>query len=194
MKRDIVELYSYFISKVYYHKSYEFFKVRLTDSINRSMVNFLIELSINDIEVSRDYLFDYCGFQFEYMLSKVPRYKENRIPFTQIFNKVGIQRWIDKKEGYMYYVGESLRKKGIDRSDIIPPAIVIRDPKDLIKIEEIEKQRFLNSEKGLSHCLISTSLYNSNSSICLGCVNRDRCKILLKENYISIYIDRGYEF
>jgi hypothetical protein len=194
MKRDIIELYSYFVSKLYSGQSYEFFSLKVTERHRRIIIDFLCNLSMRvDIDdVDTDYLFDYCSFQFEYMFSKMPRYKESRIPLQQIFNKTGIERWLNRTDGYMYYVGESLQEKGIDRSEINISGIELKSPTELIDIEEKEKERYHNQDNGFAHCIISTSLFNHKSMNCQMCRYKHACKALLKKQYLPIYVDRGY--
>jgi hypothetical protein len=124
------------------------------------------------------------------MFSKMPRYVENRIPFSQIYNSKALDRWLEKTEGYMYYVTESLQKKGISRKQVLKQNTITRDD-SLIEQEEIEKSRFYNKSKGLSHCIIATSLHNPKSALCQRCIFSKTCRALLKEQCFALYIDRN---
>lgn len=191
MKRDLIELYSYFTRKLY---GYEFFYLKLTDNHRRTLINFLVESFrlVDSYQLDRDYFFDYCSFQFEYLPSKLPRYKEKRIPVNQIFNKVALNRWLEKNDNYMYYVHENLRNKGIFKEEIVYKVNSKVSAISTIPTEEREKQRFHNTVNGLSHCILATSLYNHNSSWCMSCKFADSCKKLLRVNLLPIYVDRGY--
>ena len=179
MQSPLIEIYNYFTSKIY---KTEFFDLFVTDNHKKIISNFP--------DTSKEYVFDFCIFQFNYMLSKSPRLKEHRMPFQTVFSKKGIERYKNKKDGYMHYAYANMETYGINRADILAEKEILRTSTEIIQVEEKEKGRFFNTGNGLSHCILSTSLYNGKSLYCIRCKFSKQCKQVLKKQYFPIYIDR----
>lgn len=189
MKRSIFEIYSYFVSKVY-SQNYQYFYLNPSKKQIRAAIDFSVALITLQQRIDRDYLFDYCAYQFDWILKKNPRYNETRVPFHQVFSKTSIDRWLDVDEGYMYYISSELHEKGIKREDVVKVHVHSRTPIELIEVEEIEKQRFHNSERGFAHCLLFTTLYNPKSISCLRCSYNIECQELQKKKSPAVWYDR----
>lgn len=59
--------------------------------------------------------------------------------------------------------------------------------------EEKFKSEFHNTKRGFLWCVANTTLYYHKSSYCATCTFKQKCKEMLKENYITIYKARGYD-
>lgn len=189
MKVELIKLYEYFVQKIY-PEGYDFFELNPTPAHKKVLVNWLVELAKDiDLEmVDFNYLFDYVGFTFEYILIKRPNYNSRRIPLNQIFSSTSYERWKGRNKGYEYYVGENLYKRGVRREDLDPNQYNLISITELDDDEEAFKKRY--GELGL--CLESTSLFNHKSSHCMECKDKDACKKLLSQISPAVYYDRGY--
>jgi hypothetical protein len=181
MEDTAFKIYSYFISKIY---GREFFDLHPSDRHKKTLSWFLFP------DITKEYIYDYCLFQFHYMMSKSPRYKEQRIPFGTIFGKKGIERYKEKKDGYMHYAEIAMETYGIDRNDILFEPEKLRLSTELIEQEEKEKARFFNTVSGFAHCLVTTSLFHGRSVHCLRCNYSGKCKAFMKKNFFPIFVDR----
>lgn len=194
MKMFLIELYEYFCTKIY-KDGYEFFSLKLTDAHKKTLVNFLVEMSkgMPLDAVGKDYLFDYIGFTFEYILIKRPSFNDRRIPFNQIFSIASLNKWEERSKGYQYYVGQSLYERKISRADVIKDEIPLISDTETLFVEEEVKRVHGNSKGILAICIDSTSLFNDKSKYCLGCSYKGTCKRILKQVNLTTYLNRGYE-
>lgn len=194
MKIFLIELYEYFCTKIY-KDGYEFFSLKLTDAHKKTLVNFLVEMSKRTPldTLGRDYLFDYIGFTFEYILIKRPSFNDRRIPFNQIFSIASLDKWEERSKGYQYYVGQSLYERGIGRADVIKDPVELISDTDLLEVEENIKKQFVNQKGTLAICIDSTSLFNHKSDHCQRCPSSNACKNILKQVNLTAYLNRGYE-
>ena len=195
MKIFLVELYEYFCTKIY-KEGYEFFSLKLTSAHKKVLVNFLVELSKHQPldTLGKDYLFDFVGFTFEYILIKRPMYNDRRIPFNQIFSTATLNKWEDRSKGYQYYVGQSLYERGIGRADVIKDERPLMSDTALTVIEENTKRQHMGDGAGiLAICLESTTLHNKESEHCQKCPAAQTCLGILKQVNITAFINRGNE-
>ena len=194
MKIILIQLYEYFVTKVY-SEGYQFFELKTTKAHRKVLVDFLVELSKKiDLElVDFNYLFDYVGFTFEYILIKRPNYNSRRIPVNQIFSQTAFQVWEDRSEGYEYYVGQSLYGRGVRREDFVPDKYHLISIVELREEEEEFKRRYIHrAEAMLGLCIESTTLFNHKSQYCQICKDKHVCKVLLERSSSGVYYDRGY--
>ena len=147
MKVILIQLYEYFVTKIY-EDGYTFFELHPTKAHRKVLVNFLVELSKEiDLElVDFNYLFDYVGFTFEYILIKRPNYNIRRIPVNQIFSETAFKIWEERSKGYEYYVGQSLHERGVRREDFVPNKYELISVTELRDDEEDFKRRFANQQ------------------------------------------------
>lgn len=199
MQRDhyvmIVQLYTIFYSKIYKNDKYVFVPSEKAEKQIYKFIEFLkSKYGLESIGVN--FLITYFVFQFGYWLKLELEEKSNfsdRIQLPFIIGNKAIERWQNRNVNFDWtlYQSNFVQQYKISTSQI----------KDLFKhdqvnitnlAEEKEKKKFFNADKGLLHCIDRTTLFNNRSAICITCKNKDVCKQLLKDNYLHIYIGRGY--
>lgn len=166
------------------------------DAINHKITDFLIELhkTIGLQSVDPTYIYNYLVFQFNYWNDKKVGFGD-RITFNRVFGRKSLERFRQRRNDFSWYNAQlSMSKFGIEPSMI--NQFSTKKIKNFLTIdsqEELEKARFLNTVEGLRNCIDNTTLYNHRSNNCIICTHNVMCKKLLKQNYIGIYVDRGYD-
>jgi hypothetical protein len=149
------------------------------------------ELNLNSIGVA--YWYQYLIYQYDYWSTKNVAFGE-RITLKRVFAIKSWERFQQISDEFSWYNAElTLSKYNINRSIILE--MKVRDRKNHTKLndyEEEEKSRFLNKPIGFVNCIETTTLFNHRSTSCALCKVNQTCKNLLRENYIGVYIDRGY--
>lgn len=160
-----------------------------TESNKETIINFLVELhkEIGLAHIGENYIYDYLIYQFNYWIDKNVQFGD-KITIKKVFALVSLKRYINRPTDFNWFKA----KEQIEPYLSPIKEKVIKDKK-LNQGEELEKQRFYNTKKGIANCLESTTLFNHRSSICASCKNRTTCKKLLQLNYPNIYKERGYE-
>lgn len=191
-KRQIAfRLYCQFVEKIY----------KKTDCINdidsamSTITDFLLQVhrDIGLQGVGSNFLYDYLVYQFDYWIDKNVTFGD-KTSINRIYSVESWKRYLSRFENFSWY-NARCRMSAYNISTAILDQFIIHIPIDNCAInqaEEREKQRFHQQEKGLAHCIDSTTLYNHKSVLCMRCPFKNTCKSLLKETYFAIYMDRGY--
>ena len=155
--------------------------------------------------VGEDYLIHYFIFQ----AARWWRIDSHRFGGTYAKPKVIVLSWLvgpkalthwlerDQTGDFMVRYNTFIRSRHFDRNDIyalfkaIPTDSVELAKKTLNPAEEQDKRQYFNKDIGFAFCVENTSLYNG-SKLCMRCRFKVSCKILLKENYPNLYMERGY--
>jgi len=124
---------------------------------------------------------------------------KNAFPLNWIVSKTLFKEFLDSSKGKKYVMGEKLRKEktklGNDEQILIKSKIkkkIENKNKEkmlvcLNQLEELEKQRYYNSDKGFYWCVDFTTLANPMSWLCSNCKNFDNCKKMLESNFKGVY-------
>lgn len=189
-KDDIIGLYEKFYSKRYGNSSYKFIP---TDRADKSISKFLDKAhkryKLETIGIK--FLTRYFTFQFDRLNEtiKIKRYagKSEMGGKIQIYDIIGdrpLKLFINRNRSFDY----KLERK----SSFSGTLVVDHNLTSTSTSEELEKKRFLNTDRGLINCLEKTTLFYHKSVNCMLCTHKNDCKKLLKTNYINIYNYRGY--
>lgn len=155
--------------------------------LNKFINDFKLETGALDF----DLLFRYIAFQFNYW-STLDYTSRSGIEVNWIFGKKAIDRWKKKPLGYYFYVDRDfIQKYKIKEKELkLLFERIEKNPVGLKDWEENIKKKHFNTELGFSYCIDNTSLYNTESSLCLSCNNSESCKKTLKFLYPNIYKKR----
>lgn len=182
VKIDIVNYYTDFYRKKYSNKNYLFipsFKADKTIDIFLLQLDKEYKLSC----IGNNFLIRYFNFQFNRLdglvFKRFASEKEGgKVQIYDVVGKKAFKYWLDRDIGFDF----KIHNISFNKVDL----------NILSKAEEIEKNRFVNTNRGQLNCIEKTSLFNHKSSICLLCMYKNDCKQLLKNNYINIFTKRGY--
>lgn len=190
--RLIVDLFKKYYSAIFKLPNYRF---NMTDNKHTSVKNFIAEFKklTKTNQLQKDYLQKYFEFQFNHWYNYDSKSDMSRIQIEWIIGKKALERW--KKSDPIisaYIVRKNLKTdieiKVVQKKENWKSILV-----EVNMVEESDKMRFYNTNKGLDVCLISTTLYNHKSSLCAGCKHKVICKDYLKKLYPKIYKMRGYD-
>lgn len=188
-----IELYQQFISSFY---SLEEYSIKDRVKANQVIVNFLIEIHkrINLNSIGPRFIFYYLIFQFDYWNSKDVSFGD-KVNIVRIFGKKSIERYFNRSKDYSWYNAElSLNSLGIKQSFLNEyDQVTVVDRVKIDEKEEKRKEQYFGTKSHLVNCMDNTTLFNHRSIHCAICTHKTICKKILKENYFSIYVDRGYE-
>lgn len=186
----VQKLFDFFYKKVYKNPNY---KLDLELSNHRKVIDSFVKLlsqyyQLPSIDVN--FLIAYFVFSFEYWSNK--KIKRN-VSLNWIVGKKTFQRWLEKRDSSSYYNSKFLKEYDISLDQLKQDLHEEEsEAKGLDPAEELEKQRF-TGEAIMFNCLLTTTLYNHRSIICLRCEHKVTCKKVLKESYPKIYKNRGYK-
>lgn len=197
MEEKIDKLFEYFTSKILYNPEYKFSPHSREKVAIKNFAHFLEE-KYGKFSIGPYWLFQYFTFQFNYWKDKKTRQGEGLAQIAWIIGNKALERWENKTNDYWYFclVGLLNINQNIKLSEI---KVLINDREELknyielVHSEEIEKKRYLNTDKGQVHCIQNTDLYNHKSEHCQNCKINPICKELLRINYPHISKVRGYE-
>ena len=133
-------------------------------------------------------LLKYFLFQFNYWHQKETRF-QGKVMLGWVIGPKAIERWVDIEDrGKIDFLVNVYftKKKDVSYTSILnhfQPRISSYNAIVLSDVEELEKKRYFNTDRGFISCIESTTLYNGRSIYCLQCKFRSDCLSLLKSNY-----------
>lgn len=157
-------------------EGFEFFSIKLTGhvcTVKLEIENFLKQLSKQqDLQsLGNWFCWHYVAFQFEYY-STLETKMNGKYPANWIFGKKAFSRWEQRGDNWLYFT-----QKFLTDHDIVLPVQYCQGNLET-KFEQ-ERKKFLNTDRGLYHCL-QFSRYSVRSATCLICNNKKDCKELWK--------------
>ena len=204
MTREECEQYCKDVYQDFYRETsmYKDFVYNHTDKHKTTLRKFVDYVDnvygLNSVDIN--WVVNYIESGFNLWWDIPTRFGVGNVMFPWIFGKKAISRYenIKGKDSRRARHKRTVRlgvgikiinkyKKKETSQDLLSFVIGIREA------EEKEKIRYYNTEEGLLWCISQTTLYNHLSHNCIVCKSKDKCKIILKENYPKIFKKRGYE-
>lgn len=153
--------------------------------------NNFIEVYING-NLNKAFITSFIEFGLNHYITKGTDKKRKLCRFSWVFSDS--QTKLYKKVGAVYAAKIVSRELKQEFNIKVKHHSLLRNVYTTVRIsEERIKQEFFNTKKGLSWCVINTSLYFDKSSWCSKCQSFKECKEILKQNYPYIYKVRGYD-
>lgn len=139
-----------------------------------------------------EFLWSYFIFQFEYWEKLEIKSYNKKINLSFIIGKKAIKRYLERDSDYDWQLSlnETYNKKDFTTKVGLEQ---FRE-KSTYDPDEIYRAELLNTDKGLSNCLIYTSLYKAVSRNCQTCKYIKDCIELQKQIYPQIYKNRKIEY
>lgn len=192
--RLVVDTYNFFYKNINKKESVvlKMFPTRI-----KNIENFIIkfrEVTQTKI-IQKDILEQFVEWNFNYWFDmKNSKYGNKGIQIEWIISNASMERWKAANPTKINYIlGKNIRKKITYEKKAGLKENWDLQLLELNPLEEIEKERFFNTQKGFLNCSVFTTHYNHKSSNCLRCDFAESCKKLLKENLPKLYKKRGYE-
>lgn len=142
-----------------------------------------------------DFLIAYFEFQFSHYEGVKTKYGKNQIMFNWIIGTKAILRFEQRKVSERWLVRLKNKNVGLNLKKVLekfdkPEKLYVNK---LYEFEEKEKNRYYNTPKGIMYCLTVTTLFNPISTVCLNCINKKDCKVILKENFPKLFTLRNID-
>lgn len=156
-------------------------------------------------QINAMFLLNYIEYQFYYWHEFDDyRFGKGKIPINWVFGKKAFERYESIKDtDWNNFKFKRLEKLDIGAKILVKYNVLgstgdfRRDFNEMVvssnPVEEMEKERFHNTEQGFEWCKIQTTLYNHKSHNCVVCDFREECKKILAVNYPKLNKKRGYE-
>ena len=162
--------------EVYLQECFDFFSIKLSGNVCRVKTEITgfekLLAKQQDLEpLGEWFCWNYVAFQFEYYAG-LKTQMNGRYPANWIFGKKALERWNSRGENWQYFV-----QKFLTDHDIQLP--IQYHQENLETWFEEQRRKFLNTDRGLYHCL-QFARYSAKSATCLICNNKKDCKELWK--------------
>lgn len=180
----IINLYESFIKGLTNNKD---FKIDIKEKDDKAINSFISKLSKEyRIEsVGENLLKSYFAFQLDYWHDKDTMFGKN-IQLNWIIGEKAWQRWLEKREGVMYFANKASSKYNLTLSKK-KNEYSMSNSMNLIPYEELTR-----SGRNLKDCYEGgTTLYHPNSEYCGECKFKKDCAKILKKKYKNIFLARG---
>lgn len=137
--------------------------------INKVSQQFLTKLykSFSKTEVGSNFIWSFLSFNMNEVYGRKTQFG-NLIMINWLLSEKSIERWFNKPEMADYFTSQFLELFKISTP------IFQKERVDIEDIEEVERERFLNTDQGFYHCK-SFASYNRYSKSCQICKNKKLC-------------------
>jgi len=193
LDKNIIEIYQTTFRSFY--KKTKRFKVNLTTADLGCIRNFIKRLGLVGDNSNTEFLQRYTEFQFnQYMAFKSADENKWKVGLvTWIYGPKAWDRWktsndYNRLKRTLDFKVETETRHKVEKDNASERANTLIEIYDF---EEREKHRYYNEEEGLAWCVLSTTMYNGKSDLCLGCNNKEDCKEILKQNIPKLAKLRG---
>lgn len=144
------------------------------------------------ITFTKGFIKDFCEYGMQSWFNpETPITNKLRVRFSWVFSDKAIQRWDALNSTIRNRCVRGCLKTEFKIEDRVKPKLK-KAYVGLRPVEERFKKEFYNTRRGLSWCVVNTTLFNHKSVLCTNCDFRTECKEILRQNYIKIYNIRGY--
>lgn len=184
----IVNLYLELYKKVAMNENYV---LKYSEAQEKMIYNFIDHFGAEKIHDT--FLKMYFEFQFNFTF-KFEKFGKGNVMLNWIIGKKAIERWsVRDKFKFKYHILYGI-KQFVEISKKNDAYVGWWDQlaKGLAH-EDIQRARYLNTNKGMLWCYSMTTMYNHRSDSCILCDFSDMCKATLKEEMPRLYKLRGYE-
>lgn len=143
--------------------------------------------------LGEDFLWIYFIYQFDYWSKLDIKSFNGKINLSMIIGEKAFQRFIDRDCEFDWQILENART--YSRKDFNQTVSLIRKQELEKKYDPDERYRImlLNTEYGLSNCIVYTSLHSNTSKSCSKCIFTELCITTQKQIYPQIHKDRKIE-
>ena len=122
--------------------------------------------------VDENLILNFIVLQFRCYEHAKTRFGKNHIYLNWILGKKALSRWERKKDSWLYWNDEFIKRYNIDR----PKQICVNNEEGKNFFNNIERRRFYNTERGLLHC-VELDLFDRYNKKCIHCRFKDICSV-----------------
>lgn len=137
-----------------------------------------------------DFLWNYLIFQFEYWKKLDLESRGKAIDISYVYGKRALDRYINRDQNFDWQISERARtydKKAFEKKVNLQTLI---DKDSRYNADDLYREKFFNTDLGLSNCITYTSLFDYASNYCKECIFKDQCIETQKQLYPTIYRNR----
>ena len=164
-----------------------------TEKTKESINRFIQRLDKRGVKVQSlglSYLYDYFTYSFNFWTKDGEDLR--CIPFNWIIGEPQYLRWINRSEHYHFYCRTGiLSKVDLPKLSELKSVLYTDNIPKLDYSEELEKERFFNTNEGFVNCILLTTLYSKSSKWCIRCKFKTGCKQELVARDSKLALSRG---
>lgn len=183
----VIKFYQHYTRELLLHSGYIFKPSQKEIGVIEKFLNVLSEYYGLE-SIGEDFLDKYFQFQFLYWKDLKTRFNDYK-PIGWFIGQKAFNRWKDSDKSKASFIVRKHLTQPLKIKSIKP--VLTQNNGEIIfqilKQEEINKQRYFNQDKGLGYCVMTTTLYHPKSSLCLKCKNIADCKELQRNLYPNFH-------
>lgn len=185
--------YEYFYRK-YYKSQHQFQLEQYQEQIDDFIDFWSLTMSLN---IGFKWMWGYLIHQFTYWDFVKPKTPNGKIIPKLIFGQAAIRRFNTRNQKFDYQFEKDpfIAKHNLSYEELLSEYGFqsIRMNKDLVEFNRDPIKRYaLNTIEGFRTCIERTTLYNDKDSACQQCSYAQECKVILHDNYKTLFDQRGY--
>lgn len=141
--------------------------------------------------VGVDFLWLYFNFQFQRLALKIENEPDKRITVKMTIGKMPFNRFVNRDTSLDFLTIQ--KSSTFDKKQFIEIVNLQSNNQKKSRgydADDLYREQLLNTDKGLSNCIIYTSLYHPDSENCQKCRFQKECISTQKQMYRKIYRDR----
>ena len=187
LSQAIIQLYESLYQQLSLKSHFKFFPRHIDKML---MCRFIKWIKTNKkSHANADFLIAYFEFQFSHYKGVQNIYGVNSIMFSWVIGPKAIKRFEDRKVGMRWLVRLKNKEVGLNLKTVLKDFGKIKKPYEnkIYDFEEKDKQRYYNTTQGFLYCLITTTLYNPISELCIKCINKKDCENMLKIEFPKLH-------
>jgi hypothetical protein len=189
----IMELYQEYYIQISGHKNYTFRPTGNDKKLIARYAHWMWNVYGKE-SVGLNILIQYFDFQFNYYCRLDTRFGRGVIMLNWVIGDKARKRWQERDKDWDFAVKFTLNRDTNQKFNryfltAVSQVQTEKRRKYLLElgVDERQKQRYYNSQRGFAICLSSTTLYNPKSPFCKGCLFADDCRKILQASYPKIF-------
>lgn len=175
-QKTVCHFFEYFFRKVTGYNNYNF-KPTKNDLVTLDKFLDVIDTDYEGIQsIGYNFFYQYFTFSFSHQVEMKLKYSSqfgNAIMFNWIIGKKAYKRWKTKPKEFWYFYKDFIQNYNISLKDL-DKGVKIEET-SLKLVQNRERERYYNTERGFLNCL-SENLRYSNNKFCMFCKYKRRCK------------------
>lgn len=156
-------------------------------------INMLEKQYFSIQRLGEDFLWTYFIYQFDYWSKLDIKSYNGKINLSMIVGKKAFQRFVDRDSQFDWQILENARTYSRKDFNQIVSLVRVQEIEKKFDPDERYRKTLLNTERGLSNCIVYTSLHSNISKSCNKCIFTESCLTVQKQLYPRIYKDRKIE-
>lgn len=184
--KTVIHFYQHYTRELLLRKDYVFSpSVKEKKTIEKFI--YLLDEYYGLESIGDGFMDNYFQFQFLYWKDLKTRFNDYK-PIGWYIGQKAFNRWTDSDKSKSSFIVRKHFTEAL-KIETVKPSLSKHNGELILKInpqEEINKKKYSGTER-LSYCILTTTLFNPKSDICIGCDQSVDCQKILKEMYPKFY-------